>query len=540
MLEANPNLVREPNEYGWTPLHNAAISGDGEIIRYLLDNGAPVDAQESYGETPLHYAVEQGRHGVVVILLEYGASLVIQNNHGKTALHSATEKDATGDEEVEIVRALLQAGADPNAKDKHGKTPLHRVAEADAYHAVELSRMLIETGAELTARDEEGKTPFDSAYWSRRDGLKDILRPETVDTAPARVAEETTATVTEPTVEIPEKPRRIPDGFKPGKEAWYRTLAEAEADATRSGRDILAVVTDLSPCDKCEEMENRIFNDRSFTIAFAAEFAFLKIDVASKEQDLTPKEKALLGEMDLMEAGSPKTIYKPRMWVLTSSGRPMAGYVCDNPHRDYDYDYIESRIEKLQKQAALVSSADESFDMRISIREIDALFEQGKGAPALGRIEELLKQNPSAEIVEDVLRKKIQALTSLGRHAEVIDTADAYLKTYEPATPSLETVDANQRAFHVQVMKASSCIASGKWQTLLFLANHCLAKYGNGLSGQHEQLLLFYKGKAHFELKDFDAAESALESAKYADSYSRFATENIAPLIKKLEAEKSN
>jgi len=43
---------------GWTPLHEAANHGHAEVVSYLLDNGANINAPGMDGDTPLHDAVE--------------------------------------------------------------------------------------------------------------------------------------------------------------------------------------------------------------------------------------------------------------------------------------------------------------------------------------------------------------------------------------------------------------------------------------------------------------------------------------------------
>ncbi|PTB66599.1 ankyrin, partial [Trichoderma citrinoviride] len=64
--------------YG-TPLHCAIINGSVDVVKELLDAGAPVNAQDLRGNTPVHAAVRMGRHIILRILLRGGGSCVIQN-----------------------------------------------------------------------------------------------------------------------------------------------------------------------------------------------------------------------------------------------------------------------------------------------------------------------------------------------------------------------------------------------------------------------------------------------------------------------------
>ena len=47
-------------QYGWTPLHFAAATGQLDIILYLNDHGADIHKQDKYGRLPYHLAAQQG------------------------------------------------------------------------------------------------------------------------------------------------------------------------------------------------------------------------------------------------------------------------------------------------------------------------------------------------------------------------------------------------------------------------------------------------------------------------------------------------
>jgi ankyrin repeat protein len=69
---------------GDTPLHVAAVHGDVEIVRLLLQAGAKVDVQGEHGYTPLHEAIAQKHKGVAEVLLQAGASVDLPNSDGVT------------------------------------------------------------------------------------------------------------------------------------------------------------------------------------------------------------------------------------------------------------------------------------------------------------------------------------------------------------------------------------------------------------------------------------------------------------------------
>lgn len=75
----------EVNRPGWTPLHYAATSGNLDLLRYLLDRNAYIDAQSPNRSTPLMMAARQDRIDAVHLLVEAGADPTPRNDAGRNA-----------------------------------------------------------------------------------------------------------------------------------------------------------------------------------------------------------------------------------------------------------------------------------------------------------------------------------------------------------------------------------------------------------------------------------------------------------------------
>ena len=75
-----------------TPLHSAAAAHSSEIVRLLVENGAPPNVQQEGGWTPLHEAAQIGDKEMVKVLLEHGADPRMRSNDGKTAADMARAK----------------------------------------------------------------------------------------------------------------------------------------------------------------------------------------------------------------------------------------------------------------------------------------------------------------------------------------------------------------------------------------------------------------------------------------------------------------
>jgi ankyrin repeat protein len=92
------------NKPGWTPLHYAASSGHVQIIEYLLEHSAYIDAESPNGTTPLMMAAMYGSPEAVKVLIQAGADLRQQNQLGLSALDFAVRGQRQNSKE------LIEAG----------------------------------------------------------------------------------------------------------------------------------------------------------------------------------------------------------------------------------------------------------------------------------------------------------------------------------------------------------------------------------------------------------------------------------------------
>jgi len=89
-LVARPDLVRERDHEGCTPLIVAARDGRLEATRLLVENGADLEACDPiYNRTPLAWAAFHGHSDVVEYLLQHGADANATDAYGHTPLKTA-------------------------------------------------------------------------------------------------------------------------------------------------------------------------------------------------------------------------------------------------------------------------------------------------------------------------------------------------------------------------------------------------------------------------------------------------------------------
>lgn len=82
-------MEAEINKKGWAPLHYAATNGHNEVVKYLVDHAAYIDAESPNGTTPLMMAVRGGHIDTVKLLLDEGADLRLRNQQKMTAIDFA-------------------------------------------------------------------------------------------------------------------------------------------------------------------------------------------------------------------------------------------------------------------------------------------------------------------------------------------------------------------------------------------------------------------------------------------------------------------
>jgi len=161
-LAAGTDVNAKDDQYGVTPLHDAAGKGHKEVAELLIAKGADVSAKNNRGFTPLHHAATKK---LAELLITEGADVSAKTNRGMTPLYNADNK--------EIAELLIANGASVNVKIKGGGTPLHYVAYKGHKEVAEL---LIAKGADVSAKTDGGLTPLDIAIQRDQTETADLLR----------------------------------------------------------------------------------------------------------------------------------------------------------------------------------------------------------------------------------------------------------------------------------------------------------------------------------------------------------------------------
>ena len=76
IIGSDPSLIHKQDEEGYTPLHLAVISGNSVIVRYLLSQGADVNAVDNEKHSAVHWAT-----GKPIIFFVFRVLRLRRNTH---------------------------------------------------------------------------------------------------------------------------------------------------------------------------------------------------------------------------------------------------------------------------------------------------------------------------------------------------------------------------------------------------------------------------------------------------------------------------
>lgn len=146
---------------------SAALDGDLQRVKLLVQKGTDPNMRDSAGYTALHYGSRGGHLAVCAFLLENGACPSPQTPGGAAPLHRAAYCG-----HLDVVRLLLQSGADPTLCDDDGANPLHKAAEQGH---IEVCQLLLKHCPALCSQVNK-KLQLPCQLTERRD-LQELLKP---------------------------------------------------------------------------------------------------------------------------------------------------------------------------------------------------------------------------------------------------------------------------------------------------------------------------------------------------------------------------
>jgi ankyrin repeat protein len=164
-------------ETGWTALQWAASKGNNEIIEFLLNKGANINANHTETKsTPLIYAIENKKYETVKLLINKGADVNIAKTSGWGALHYLAR-----DNKKELLILAIKKGAKLNVQNTNSWTPLMLAG----YNGnMSIFQTLLDKGADINIKNNKDekiwelkdKDKWTVLHYAARDGYEDITR----------------------------------------------------------------------------------------------------------------------------------------------------------------------------------------------------------------------------------------------------------------------------------------------------------------------------------------------------------------------------
>lgn len=121
-----------------------------EFVRWLVENGADIEAVDSYNRTALHSHTGLRRDSNIEVFIALGANVNAVDTYGSTPLHFAAGHGYN----VDAVEKLIAAGAVVNVLNSYKETPLtgalKRASNIDLSALVKVSKVLLPLTKEIT------------------------------------------------------------------------------------------------------------------------------------------------------------------------------------------------------------------------------------------------------------------------------------------------------------------------------------------------------------------------------------------------------
>uniref|UniRef100_A0A0N5AF80 ANK_REP_REGION domain-containing protein n=1 Tax=Syphacia muris TaxID=451379 RepID=A0A0N5AF80_9BILA len=177
LMQKFPLLVKDifvsEDYYGLTPLHQAVVNEDPQMVNFLLQHGADVN-ERCFGarfcpEDQVSSRTDSLEHEYVE--LSPKTSYVGRMYFGEYPLSFAVCIN-----QIDCYRLLISKKADPNAKDTNGNTVLHL---AVIHEKPEMLRLAYNTGGKLHVMNKQNLTPLTlAARLAKKKMFEEILKLE--------------------------------------------------------------------------------------------------------------------------------------------------------------------------------------------------------------------------------------------------------------------------------------------------------------------------------------------------------------------------
>lgn len=141
------------NDEGMTALHFAAQKGDTAVVKFLIEHGADLKAQDIVlSRSAIHFAAENGNLDTIKYLTDKGVDLQDKDCFGATAFHYAAKSNR-----LDAMKYLVSKKMDYTAKDSRGWTAMHYAAYGGS---IDVIKYLLAKGLNINELNSSNRTPL--------------------------------------------------------------------------------------------------------------------------------------------------------------------------------------------------------------------------------------------------------------------------------------------------------------------------------------------------------------------------------------------
>jgi ankyrin repeat protein len=160
--------VNAKDDLGRSALHLSVKFNCLKVLKLLVVNSADLEIRDNHGLTPLQLSIKEENYDMFNSLTELGFTYSEhhfgkQHAHNLSKLHFAlltVGMDCKNNNMYanSLITSMIKSGAAVHSVESTGRTPLHFAVSLQCKNFVE---QLISNGADVSAKDKDGNKPFD-------------------------------------------------------------------------------------------------------------------------------------------------------------------------------------------------------------------------------------------------------------------------------------------------------------------------------------------------------------------------------------------
>ncbi|HNT28501.1 MAG TPA: ankyrin repeat domain-containing protein [bacterium] len=163
---AKPNAGAAKTQDEIDEFVSAAREGDLNAVKTFYNTGGDINKPNARGQTALMWAAQRGHLEVVKFLVQLGANVnAVDADRQEPVLMWATKKG-----HKEVVEFLIASGADVNQGDQFKETPL---MDAARYGHKDLCELLLNKRARVNDTDVNGESAL---MWAAANGVAEVVK----------------------------------------------------------------------------------------------------------------------------------------------------------------------------------------------------------------------------------------------------------------------------------------------------------------------------------------------------------------------------